>query len=146
MMTKDEFEHFHLLQIEHQTFVELAYIFKNARQKIGLVETSRFPVYRPCQPLLIALANSVKKGCNKYYSLLRRKNFLSSTVVKREEKWHQELGITLSTRFWNGAYRLTSSIKMTIIWNGYKLLPVKFSLIHNILTVKFKKKSPNCVV
>jgi len=60
MMTKDEFEHFHLLQIEHQTFVELAYIFKNARQKIGLVETSRFPVYRPCQPLLIALANSVK--------------------------------------------------------------------------------------
>ena len=145
LMTKDEFEHFHLLQIEHQTFIEMAYIFKNARQKIGLVESSKFPVYRPCQPLLIAIANSVKKGCNRYYSLLRRKHFLSSTVVKREEKWHQELGITLSTRFWNNAYRLTSSIKNDNYMKWIQFQINRNSLHTNYIVNKFQVNvSPLC--
>ena len=75
------------------------------------MDTTRDVVYRPSQPLIIAIANSVKKGCNKYYSYIRRKDNINSTVKEREVKWHQELGYTLGVRFWNTAYKLTADIK-----------------------------------
>ena len=111
LMSKDEFERIHQITLDHQTFVEFNYIVKNARRRLGLMDTTRDAVYRPSQPLIIAIANSVKKGCNKYYSYIRRKDNINSTVKEREVKWHQELGYTLGVRFWNTAYKLTADIK-----------------------------------
>ena len=69
----------------------------------------------------------------------------SSCLSVREEKWHQELNISLSTSFWNQSYRLTASIKKEnrIKWLQYQI--VRKSLYTNYRVNKFNNnESPFC--
>ena len=127
-------------------YIELRYIFKIAQQNLGINDTSLKSTFRPFQPLLIAIANQAKKGCNVYYKYLRKKINLNTTLSQREAKWHDELNCTLSKDFWNKTYNLTSSIKND---NKMKYLQYQInrnSLYTNYRVSKFKPNvSPSCI-
>ena len=89
--------------------------------------------------------NRVKKGCNLYHKLLRRKANLNTNLSQREIKWHTELNCTYGIEFWNKTYNLTSTIK-----NDNRLKYLQFqinrnSLFTNYRVNKFKNNiSPFC--
>ena len=142
LMSKEEFECMYQINMDHQTFVEFTYIIKNTRQRLGLVDTVGVAVFRPSQPLIIAIANSVQKGCNKYYYYIRRRFNMTSTINEREEKWHEELGYTLGVRFWNKTYKLTSDIKNDNYMKWIQFQINRKSLYTNYILNKFQATIP----
>ena len=64
----------------------------------------------PRQSVLIHVASQNKKGCRDFYRTFRARPNDKSNTSKIEQKWHQQLGITLSVTFWDNAWRLHASI------------------------------------
>ena len=65
----------------------------------------------PRQSILTAIACRAKKGCSKYYRLLLCRTVEGRSSSKQEDKWHQELGSTLSVTFWDKCWSQVHSIK-----------------------------------
>ena len=97
--------------LDENTFIELQYIIKTSLQSLGLNTGQLSEIFLPLQPLLVNISLLSKKGCNKYYKLLRKKKNLVNNINIREKKWHSELSCTLGINFWNKTYQLTSEIK-----------------------------------
>ena len=67
----------------------------------------------PRQSIIIHVASQNKKGCRAFYRIFRAKVNDKSNTSRIEEKWHLQLGSTLSVTFWDNAWRLHASIKDT---------------------------------
>ena len=65
----------------------------------------------PRQSMTIAIASRAKKGCSPYYRLLMCKSIQARDTSRQEEKWHNELGTTLSVPFWDNCHRFVDGIK-----------------------------------
>ena len=118
---------------------------KLALRSLGLSESAVFPIIYPYQPLLIYVANSTKKGCSRYYHLLRHQANSKTNLSVREERWHQELNCTLSSNFWTRVYTMTSEIKYDnkVKWLQYQIN--RNSLFTNYKVSKFSNEvSAHC--
>ena len=145
VLTRAELERRFNMVLAEDTYVEFQYIFKVAKRNLGINDNCKLTTFHPFQPLLIHLANLVKKGCNVYYRFLRKKNNLNTSLNTRESKWHAELNCTYGTDFWNKTYNLTSAIKNEnkIKWLQFQIN--RNSLFTNYRVNKFKPNiSPNC--
>ena len=144
-LTREEMEQKYTINMSNETFIEFQYIFKVARRNLGLNDEIIIPIFLPFQPLLIKIANLVKKGCNVYYKLLRKKINLKTSMAERESKWHLELNCVYGVDFWNKTYDLTAAIKND---NKIKFLQFQInrnSLFTNYRVNKFKNNiSPFC--
>ena len=99
----------------------------------------------PIQPLLVNIALQIRKGCNLYYKLLRTSKDQKNLLAERENRWHIELGVTYSVKFWNAAYFYTSCIKNDnkLKWQQYQI--VRNSQYTNYKVNKFNPSiSPLC--
>ena len=121
------------INFTEETHLEFQYILRIARRFLGLNDDYRVPVFKPFQPLLINIANLSRKGCSKYYRLIRKKINLNTTLGDRETKWHQELNCILGTDYWNKVYSLTASIK-----NGNKMKFLQYQINRNSLFTNYK--------
>ena len=143
--TREELMNVFNTDISPETLIEIHFIIKSARRKLGLQNDISTEIVYPFQPLLINLANLTNKGCNVYYRVLRKKNNIKTTLSTRESKWHNELGCTFGIDFWNKTYNLTSNIKYE---NKIKYLQYQInrnSLFTNYKVNKFKRHiSPFC--
>ena len=119
--------------LSEETYTELKYIFQLAQRNLGIINDSLIATVHPYQPLLIGIANLVKKGCNVYYKILRKKINLNTTLSAREAKWHNELNCTFGIDFWNQTYNLTAKIK-----NDNKLKYLQFQIIRNNLFTNYR--------
>ena len=118
---------------------------KSSVRSIGLPEYFVRPTFLPSQPLLISIANSTKKGCNRYYRLLRKRITLQTNMSARQDKWHTELGCIMGADFWNAAYKLNSEIMFDnkSKWLQYQI--TRNSLYTNYKVNKFNNQiSPYC--
>ena len=122
-------------------YVELLYILGCAKSNLGLKDATNLCTQYPFQPLLIKILMSVKKGCSHYYRLLRKVKNLSTSLSSREEKWNEELGLTLSPRFWNSTYKLTSDIK-----NDNRLKWLQYQIQRNSLYTNYRVHKYNTQV
>ena len=73
MLTRDELENKFELDIDQNTYIEFKYIILTARRSLGITDNTNIMTFLTSQPLLIKIANSVKKGCSAYYRLIRNK-------------------------------------------------------------------------
>ena len=140
MLTRIELENSFDIAVNEETFIEFQYIIKTAIRSIGVQENFGIATFQPFQPLLISLVNSVKKGCNLYYKYIRKKINISTSLVERETRWHNELNSTFGTDFWNATYNLASSIK-----NENKIKWLQYQINRNCLFTNYKvnKFKPN---
>lgn len=78
---------------------------------------------RPRQPLLISILNSAKKGCKKFYDILRSKDILNFNCTKIENKWHEELGGITGIRQWDKIRLLSTNLKFhnDVKWLQYRI-------------------------
>ena len=81
-----------------------------ALQKLKLPFARLNVVQYPQKPTLIDIALSTVKGCSFYSKLLNKKSILCNKIVKREAKWHTELGSTFSIDFWIKARHFCTKI------------------------------------
>ena len=124
LMTHQEFVDRHDTRLDPNALVEIRYIITTAANSLGVRTETIIPQAYPTQPLLVNIATSCKKGCNKYYKLLRKKKILSNNIADREAKWHTELGTFLSLDFWQNSYKLTATLKFEnkIKWLQYQIV------------------------
>ena len=133
LYTKEELEAVYDVTISQESYIELKYIFHIACRKLGLNDTYPRPTFRPFQPLLIQIANVSLKGCSSYYKFLRKKLNLKTNLSVRENKWHNELGLTFGADYWNKIYILTAGIK-----NENKMKYLQYQINRNSLYTNYK--------
>ena len=73
LYTRAELETTYEINLSEETYIEVQFIFRLARRKIGLNDIYTLTTFCPFQPFLIHLANITKKGCSPYYRFLRKK-------------------------------------------------------------------------
>ena len=103
------------------------------------------PAAFPQIPLIIDIALSCNKGCNKYYKLLNSKSNLINKNYLRESKWHLELNQTMSIPFWAKCRHFVTSINFDnkIKWLQYQI--VRNCLKTNYVVSHFKVNvAPHC--
>ena len=129
LLTKTELEEKFDIIMSEELYIELGYIFKNTCRSLGLVDSFSPLTNLPSQPLLIKIANIVKKGCNAYYRFLRKTINMSINLADREGRWHNELGCIYGVDYWNKIYVLTAGIKNEnkMKQAGAELCQAKFS-------------------
>ena len=66
---------------------------------------------------------------------------MSTSLSSREGKWNEELGLTLSPRFWNSTYKLTSDIK-----NDNRLKWLQYQIQRNSLYTNYRVHKYNTQV
>ena len=131
--SRAEIETKYEININDATLLELHYIFKIARIKLGLGDIHSLPTFLPSQPLLINILNLNQKGCNVFYRLLRKQLNLKTTLSIRENRWHTELQQTFGVDFWNKTYNLAANIK-----NENKMKFLQFQINRNSLYTNYK--------
>ena len=145
MLSKNELENKYQVMISEESFKELHYVIKTARQRLGIKDDSLIPTFLPFQPLLINIVNLTKKGCSTYCKLIKKKPNLKTSLADREQKWHNELQCTFGTDFWNKIYSFTASIK-----HENKIKWLQFQINRNCLFTNYKVNkfkphiSPDC--
>ena len=133
MCTKNELENKFNVVIDNNTYTEFKYIIQSTRRSLGIADHTDIKTFFPYQPLLIKIANSVKKGCSLYYKLIRKQKNLKINLSERENRWHVELDTHFGIDFWNKVYALNSSIK-----NENKLKYLQFQINRNNLFTNYK--------
>ena len=73
MLTYEEFQSRHQLELSEDTFIELHYIVSSAIRSLGIVGYKLPRLELPQQPIIANIATLTVKGCNAYYKLLRKK-------------------------------------------------------------------------
>ena len=145
MLSKNELENKYQVMISEESFIELHYVIKTARQRLGIKDDSSIPTFLPFQPLLINIVNLTKKGCSTYCKLIKKKPNLKTSLADREQKWHNKLQCTFGTDFWNKIYSFTASIK-----HENKIKWLQFQINRNCLFTNYKVNkfkphiSPDC--
>ena len=110
-MPREELERKYDVNVPEETYTELHYIIKTTRNCLGIADCTKLYHVKPYQPLLVQTLKSVTKGCNMYYSMIRKPKNLKKNLSKRENKWHEEIGCVLSVKFWNRCYAWCAAIK-----------------------------------
>ena len=59
----------------------------------------------PYRPAIVNLFMIKRKGCKFWKNLLRHRYGVTEGVRKREQKWNDCLGVSLSVRFWDDIYK-----------------------------------------
>ena len=142
---REKLERKYDVNLSEETYTELHYIIKTARNYLGITDCVKLYHVKPYQPLLIQTLQMVKKGCNVYYSMIRKPKNLKQNLSKRESKWHEELGCSLSVKFWNRCYAWCATIKHEnkIKWLQYQIN--RNCLFTNYKVNKFSAQvSPHC--
>ena len=145
MLTYEEFQSRHQLELSEDTFIELHYIVSSAIRSLGIVEYKLPRLELPQQPIIANIATLTVKGCNAYYKLLRKNKNLVNNNRLREEKWHLELGSVYGVDYWNKIYSFTKNIKNDnyVKWLQYQI--VRNSLFTNYRVNKINNNiSPLC--
>ena len=78
-LTRRDLESKYNINITEETLIELHYIFNSAHRNLGIQDGNLAPTFNPFQPLLISIANQVKKGCSVYYRYIRKKENLNTS-------------------------------------------------------------------
>ena len=120
-------------KVSEENLIELHYIIKIARHSLEIKDDCTIPTFLPYQPLLLNIVNLTKKGCSSYSKLLRKKTNLSTPLVYREQKWHNELQCTFGTEFWNKTYSMVANIK-----HENKIKYLQFQINRNCLFTNYK--------
>ena len=138
LLQRAEFCERHGSNISEEKYIEIRYVIKLAIQKLKISINRLYPAYYPQKPFLIDLVLLSNKGCQPYYSLLRKKFTLSNNIYKRENKWHEELGSIFSVGFWNSTRKLCSCIDFDnkLKWLQYQV--IRNSLQTNFIVSHFK--------
>ena len=78
---------------------------------------------RPRKPLLLSIFHSAKKGCRRFYDILRSREILNFNCTKIENKWHDELGGITGVRQWDKIRLLSTKIKFHnhLKWLQYRI-------------------------
>ena len=136
-MKWEEFQNYWNCHISQEKFIDIRFIIKLAIQKLKISSNRLLAASRPIRPFLIDLALSTTKGCSLYYKWLRRKAILSNKIIKRERKWHGELGTIYSIDFWNKTWYFCASICIDnrLLWLQYQI--VRNSLQTNYIVSHF---------
>ena len=145
MMSRQELEQTYNLVVEEESYVELRYIINSAFIKLNMKVQDIPTVLYPMQTLLVNTANLTTKGCNRYYNLLRIAKPSKNTLLIRQTKWHEELGLNYSTDFWGKTYQALPLIKYDnrLKWLQFQI--VRNCLFTNYRVSKFKPDiSPLC--
>ena len=139
LMEWEEFKNYWNCNISREKFIDIRFILKLAIQKLKISSNKLLAANRPFRPFLIDLAMSTKKGCSLYYKWLRRKAILTNKIVKRERKWHEELGTVYSLDFWNKTRHFCASICIDnrLLWLQYQI--VRNSLQTNYIVSHFMR-------
>ena len=89
---------------------------------------------QPRLPLLYKISLEQFKGCGFYYQVLRSKSIEERGTLRGENRWHDKLGTTFSTTFWDKIYQVSKKLLIPNkqIWtqiqiNKY-LLPTNYSV------------------
>ena len=104
--TCEELHDLYNINITDMQYLEIKSAIRRGANDLGINLESCDQQESPRQPVLVSLANVCKKGCQPYYKVLRTKINMKSVTLESEQKWHQKLGVTLSTNFWNNCWRL----------------------------------------
>ena len=100
---------------------------------------------RPRLPLLFSLATQDKKGCRKFYKVLKARDISMSQTIKCESRWHDKLNCVLSITFWDRCWNLVSKIQLEnkLRWIQIQILrgilPTNKAVNRFVATVQ-----PNC--
>ena len=92
----------------------------------------------PRQSLIIQIAARNKRGCRGFYNTFRAKANHRNLTRKYEQKWHNELGCSLSIDFWNKCWKLHASIKNNNRYKWIQCQILRNSLYTNNRVAKFK--------
>ena len=145
MMTFEEFQDFHQIELTQNTFIELHYIVTSAVRSLGIVEQRLPRLELPQQPIISNIATLTIKGCNSYYKILRKKKNLVNNIRLREEKWHLEMGSVIGVDHWNKIYNFTTNINNDNYLKWLQFQTVRNSLFTNYRVNKFNNNiSPLC--
>ena len=120
------------VDISEEKFVDIRYCIMLALQKLKLPRARLCEVQYPQKPVLIDIALSTKKGCSFYSKLLAKKGILGNKIVQREEKWHNELNLTLSIDFWMRARKFCTKIDF-----DNQLRWLQFQIVRNSLQTNY---------
>ena len=136
-----QFHHFcerYDCDISEEKFIDIRYTISVALQKLKLPLARLNVVQYPQKPILIDIALSTVKGCSFYSKLLNKKSVMSNKIVKREAKWHTELGTTFSIDFWNRARHFCTKIDFDnqLKWLQHQI--VRNSLQTNYIVSHFR--------
>ena len=120
-----------------EKFIDLRFTVETALKKLNLHQNRCPEAHYPLKPFLIDIATMCTKGCNKYYKILTNNNPVNGNV-RRENRWHAELEVTMSTEFWEKSRKLYSSIDCDnkLKWLQFQI--VRNSLPTNRIVCKFR--------
>ena len=120
-----------------EKFIDLRFTVETALKKLNLHQNRCPEAHYPLKPFLIDIATLCTKGCNKYYKILTNNNPVNGDI-RRENRWHNELEMTMSTEFWEKSRKLYSSIDCDnkLKWLQFQI--VRNSLPTNRIVCKFK--------
>ena len=96
IMTFEDFNSKYSGELKGEDYIELRYIINLALQCFRFPREKLIKAEYPIRPLLAEVAGLAKKGCSPYAKLLSTKYNLKHNMLKRESKWHAELGCTYS--------------------------------------------------
>ena len=65
----------------------------------------------PRQSVLISVATKTKKGSSAYYKLLMCRKIQRRDTSRQETRWHTELGLLLSIKYWDSCWHDVHDIK-----------------------------------
>ena len=92
----------------------------------------------PRQSSLIQIACRKLRGCGAFYNIFRSRLNDKGNPPKHETKWHNLLGVNLSVRFWDNAWKLHSSIKDNNPFKWLQCSILRNSIFTNNRLCKFK--------
>ena len=128
LMSWEDFRLRYNNNISLEKYIDVRYTIKRSLDKLGIsLEKLSFVQY-PERPLLIDIAMSTKKGCNRYYKYLTQKNICLNKIFLREAKWQRELNKNFSLKFWHKARLFYAKIDFD---NDLKWL--QFQIVRNSL-------------
>lgn len=120
-------EDLHLLYnitITNVQYLKIKSAIRRGATELGITMENCNSQQNPIQPLLVSLATACVKGCQLYYKVLGTKINCKSVTLEAENKWHERLGMVLSTDFWNNSWRLVDCMRVEnkVKWMQTKLL------------------------
>ena len=87
--------------------MEVNLMMDNLKMTLNLydVNINNMKLQRPQRPAIVNLFMIKRKGCKFWKKMLRHRYGVAEGVRKREQKWSDCLGVSLSVRFWDDIYK-----------------------------------------
>ena len=128
-------------------FHRIKHVINEAAKKLNfkIFDSEQSDLNSPRLPLIHKISCVQKKGCRIFYEVLKAREWSKYSTVEEENKWHSELGVSLSVTFWDKIWgdqkHLICSNKMK--WINLQIL--RFTLPTNYSVNKYKpSQDPRC--